>query len=180
MRKLTPLLLSGLLLFAACGGDDGGGGGELSSADQEFVDAAMQQYDPEDTELTEDQARCVAESLVGAVGSERLEDLGISPESFGDDDNPFPEGLDQDEAEDVVEGINSCIDMASLFVESMSENGQLSDEAVACLADAFDQATIDEIFVTMLTEGEDALQENQELTVKLLDVFQECPEALGG
>lgn len=179
MRKLTPLLLSGLLLFAACGDDDGGSG-DLSSADQEFVDAAMEQYDPDEAELSEDDARCVAESLVGAVGAERLEDLGISPESFGDDDNPFPEGMEQGEAEDVVEGINSCIDMASLFVDSMAAGGQMSEEAVSCLADAFDQDVIDEIFVTMLTEGEDALQENQELSVKLLDVLQECPEALGG
>ena len=182
MRKLTPIVLSGLLFLAACGDDDGGGGGDLSSEEKEYVDAAMAEFDPAEAEpLTEDDARCVVTSMVEAIGVDRLEELGVTPESFSSDDGaPFPEGLTEDEANGVVDGFEGCIDLPALFTESMAADESIDEETKACLADAFDEDTIRRIFVTMLTEGEDALSDDPELMQEFLGIFEECPGALGG
>jgi hypothetical protein len=182
MRKLTPIVLSGLLFIAACGDDDGGGGSDLSAEEQEYVDAAMAEFDPAEAEpLTEDDARCVVTSMVESLGVDRLEELGITPETFGDDDGaPFPEGLTEDEANSVVDGFDGCLDLSALFAESMAGDPSIDDETKECLADAFDSDTVRRIFVTMLTEGEDALGDNPELMQELMGIFQECPGALGG
>ncbi|MFP5255839.1 MAG: hypothetical protein ACLGI8_08340 [Acidimicrobiia bacterium] len=180
MRKLTATALSSLLLLAACGDDGGGGGGDLSSDEQEYVDAAMAEFDPEQAEpLTEDDARCVVTSMVDSLGVDRLEELGITPASFGTDDAPFPEGLNEDEANDLVDGFDSCIDLPALFTEQMAADPSIDDETKECLEGAFDEDTIRSLFVTMLTEGEDALQEDPELLQELMSILQECPGAMG-
>jgi len=182
MRTLTSLLLAGALLFgaAACGDDDeGGGGDDRSSEEQEYVDAAVSTFDPEeDAPLTEEDARCIATSMVDNLGVERLEELGITPESFGDEESALPEDLDEDEANRVVDGFEGCFDMTQLFLEGIDEDGALSPEARECLADAFDEDVTRRIFVTMLTEGEDALEEDQELMSEFLRLYSACPEAL--
>ncbi|MGV3759402.1 MAG: hypothetical protein ACO1PW_07635 [Actinomycetota bacterium] len=183
MRKLTPIVLSGLLFLAACGDDDGGGGGgDLSSAEQEYVDAAMAEFDPEEAEpLTEDDARCVVTSMVETLGTDRLEELGITPETFGSEDGaPFPEGLSEDEANGVVDGFDDCLDLGALFTESMAADDSIDDETKECLADAFDGDVIRRLFVTMLTEGEDALSDDPELLQEFMTILQECPGAMGG
>src|SRR5690606_33584482 len=96
MRRLTTIILSSMLLVAAaCGDDDGGGGGDLSSEEQEYVDAAMAEFDAEEAEpLTESDARCIVSSMVDKLGVDRLGEIGITPESFGSEDGaPFPEDL---------------------------------------------------------------------------------------
>lgn len=183
MRKLTSIAISSLLLFAAaCGDDDGGGSGDLSGPEQEFVDAAMAEFDPAEAEpLTEDDARCVVTSMVDSLGLERLEELGITPDSFGSDEGaPFPENLDEDEANDVVDGFEDCLDLGALFAESMASDDALDEETRDCLADAFDKDMVRRLFVTMLTKGEDALEEDPELLGDILGVFAKCPGALGG
>lgn len=183
MRKLTPIVLSGLLLLAACGDDDGGaGGGDLSSEEQEFVDAAMANFDPEEAEpLTEDEARCVVTSMVDGLGVDRLEELGITPETFGDDDGaPFPEDLSEGEATIVVDGFEDCLDLGALFADSMAADDTIDQETKDCLADAFDDETVRRIFMVMLTEGESGLEDDPDLMSEFMGIFQECPGALGG
>lgn len=182
MRKLTSIAISSLLLFAAaCGDDDGGGSGDLSGPEQEFVDAAMAEFDPEDAEpLTEDDARCVVTSLVEELGVDRLEELGLTPESFGSEEGaPFPENLSEDEANGVVDGFEGCLDLAGLFTQSMAEDDSIDDETRECLADAFDKSMVRRLFVTMLTQGEDAMTEDPELLSDIMSVFMKCPGALG-
>lgn len=185
MRKITITLTVGMLVLlgAACGDDDGGGGGggDLSSAEQEYVDAAMETFDPEEAEpLTEDEARCMVTSMVDAVGVDTLEDAGLTPESFGEADSPFPEGLTEDQAEGVVDGMEDCFDLSQLFLDGMAEDASLSDEDRECLADAFDGDTVHDLFVTMLSQGEEALQEDPEAMSAILELFSQCPGALGG
>lgn len=185
MRKLAPAVLSGLLLLgaAACGDDeDGGGGGDLPAEEQEYVDAAMAEYDAEEAEpLTEDDARCIVVSMVDALGVERLEEIGLTPESFADDsDEPFPSGLEEDEANQVVDGFEGCFDMSQLFLDEMAADESLPPEARECLAEAFDEDFTRRIFVTMLTKGEAALEEDEELTSELFAAISQCPEVLEG
>jgi hypothetical protein len=83
------------------------------------------------------------------------------------------------EANSVVDGFDGCIDLPALFTESLAADADLSDDDKACLDDAFDSDTIRKIFVTMLTQGEDALQDDPELMNEFMAIFQKCPDALG-
>ena len=184
MRKLPIVVLALFVsVLAACGDDDeGGGGADLGGEEQEFVDAAMEDFDPESAApLEEGESRCIVESMVDSLGLERLDELGVEPEDFGDDtQEAFPEGLTEDEANDVVDGFDSCFDLSALFLEGLAEEGTLSDDDRECLADAFDKETMRNLFVTILTQGEDAMQEDPEMVSELLAVFSECPDALQG
>lgn len=182
VRLFAALML--FLLATACGDDsDGGGGGdagdELSDADQEYVDAAMETYDSETDPFTEDEARCVAESVVRPLGADRLQELGVTPDDFRGDTEALPDGLDDDEANEVVDGIDGCINLSDLFMQELTADQSLSEESTKCLRDAFDDDFVRRIVVTMLTEGEDALQDDEDLTAELMGVFSECPQVLG-
>ena len=182
MRKTFYALMAGISLFAvaACGDDDKGGGGNLSAEEQAYVDEAMSNFDPEEAEpLSEDDARCMVTSMVQAVGVDTLEDAGLTAESFGDDSSTLPEGLTKDQAEDVVDGIDGCIDMSELFLQGMTEDSSLSDDDKKCLADAFDSKTIRDLMVTMLSQGEEGLEDDPAIMSKVFEVFSKCPGAMG-
>lgn len=175
------IVVSGLLVLAACGDDDdGGGAGSLSSEEQDYVDAAMVDFDAEEAApMTKDDAECIVTSMVDVLGTDRLEELGLTPEDFSSTDS-FPEGLTEDEADDVIKGFNECVDMADLFLQEITADQDLSDDAKECLVDAFDEDVINQIFRTVLVKGQDAIQEDQELMSELLKAMAECPEAMAG
>jgi hypothetical protein len=182
MRKLLSILAVSVLVLTACSDDKGGGGGgNLSAADQEYVDAAMETFDPEEAApLTEDDGRCIVESMVGVVGADGLKELGIDPESFGGDGSPFPEGLSEEDANDIVDGMDGCVDLSGLFLDAMAADASITDESRDCLADTFDKDFIHLLLVALLTGGEDALGQDSEITTELLAAFQECGGLNGG
>lgn len=179
MRRLLGIAVVSVLVLAACGDDDGGSGA-LSSDEQAFVDEAMEEFDAEDAApLTEEEARCIAEEMVGTLGVDRLEDLGIEPSDFADDE-AFPEGLTEDEATEVVDRWDECFDLSELFMQSIAQDQELSDEDRECLEDAFSADTLRNVFVKILTKGEQAMQEDPELLSELLAGAAKCPGLLGG
>lgn len=182
MGKLLVVLMTGVLLLAACGGDDkGGGSGGLSAEEQSFVDDAMEGFDAEEAApITEDDATCMVESFVTNLGVDRLDELEISPADFASDDESFPSGLTADEATQVVDGFEGCIDLSSLFLDSLAQDQSMSEEARTCLAKAFDEAAIQRIFVTLLTDGEDALTADEDFMAEMTAVVSTCPEAFSG
>ena len=66
-----------------------------------------------------------------------------------------------------------------MLVASMSEDSDLSDEDRECLADAFDDDLLRRLMVTALTQGEEALQADEELMGDLFGVVAECPGVAG-
>ena len=174
------ILIVLVVALAACGDDSGGGaGGGLSEEEQAYVDEAMADFDPEDAEpLTEDDARCMVTSLVEEVGVDRLEEIGLSAESFATDED-LPTNLEEDDAQQVIDSMNGCFDLRELFLAGMAEGEELPAEARACLSDAMDDEFVDQVMLTMLTEGEAALEEDPELRSELMSLFTECPEAMG-
>lgn len=181
MRKLLAVLMTSALALAACGGDDKGGGGGLSAEEQTFVDDAMKGFDAEEAApITEDDATCMVESFVTNLGVDRLDELEIAPADFASNDESFPSGLKEDEATQVVEGFDGCIDLASLFLDSLAQDQTMSAEARTCLAKAFDRAAVKRIFVTLLTDGEDALTNDKDFMAEMTAVVSTCPEAFSG
>ena len=180
MRTLRPLvLLAAFALGAAgCGDDDPAADDGLDAAEQAYVDEALEGFDPEEeAPLTEDDARCIATSMVERVGVERLVEVGLTPESFSSDDE-LPDGLDVADAQTIVRGIKGCIDFRDLFLEGFADDGSLSAEAQACLAEQFDDDLVERTMVVLLSEGETALDDDSGVGGELTAAVKACPEAI--
>jgi hypothetical protein len=179
MLAVTMVLMCGF--EAACGDDDAGGsGGESASAEgQEYVDAIV--ASSEESELTDEENECFARAFVDAVGVEELQGA-VSPDEIRSNPETTPQEfgitLDDDQADAFWNDVNECMDVRAAFVEGMTEGEEVSEETVNCLEDAIDDELLKRIFVTSLMEGEDALDQDEELTSDLMGVLSECPEAV--
>jgi hypothetical protein len=167
-------------LGAACGDDDDGGGGESSSEEgQEYVDAIVASND--DSELTDEENECFARAFVDAVGVEQLQGA-VTPDEIREDPESSPGEfgitLDEDQADAFWEDVNECMDVRAAFVEGLTEGEDMSQETVDCLEDAIDDDLLKRVLVTSLMEGEEALQEDQELMSDLIGVLGDCPGAV--
>jgi hypothetical protein len=176
VARLLPVLVAIVTAAAACS-DDGEGGGR-SDEEQEYIDAAMATFDPEEAApMTEDDAECIVTSMVDEIGVDDLEEAGITPESFGEDEE-FPSGLSEEQAGEAVDAIDGCIDLRDLFLEAMAEDESVPEEAQECLAEQFDDEVVRRIMVLTLSEGEDAITGDSELMQELTAAFNECPDAV--
>jgi hypothetical protein len=182
MRRtmLAVAVLVMAALGAACGDDDDGGGGESSSDEgQEYVDAIVASND--DSELTDEENECFARAFVDAVGVEQLQGA-VTPDEIREDPESSPSEfgltLDDDEADAFWEDVNECMDVRAAFVEGLTEGEDMSQETVYCLEDAIDDDLLKRVLVTSLMEGEDALQQDQELMSDLIGVLGDCPGAV--
>jgi hypothetical protein len=178
MLAVAALVMAAL--GAGCGDDDGGGGGESSSEEgQEYVDAIVASND--DSELTDEENECFARAFVDAVGVEELEGA-VTPDEIREDPESSPEEfgitLDEDQADAFWEDVNECMDVRAAFVEGLTEGEDMSQETVDCLEEAIDDDLLKRVLVTSLIEGEDALEEDQELMSDLIGVLSDCPGAV--
>ena len=182
MRR-TMLAVAVLMMAAvgaACGGDDDGGGSESSSAEgQEYVDAIVASNG--DSELTEEENECFARAFVDAVGVEQLQGA-VTPDEIREDPERSPDEfgitLDEDQADAFWEDVNECMDVRAAFVEGLTEGEDMSQETVDCLEGAIDDDLLKRVLVTSLMEGEDALEEDQELMSDLIGAVGDCPGAV--
>jgi hypothetical protein len=182
MRRtmLAVAVLMMAALGAACGDDDDGGGGESSSDEgQEYVNAIVASND--DSELTDEENECFARAFVDAVGVEQLQGA-VTPDEIRENPESSPAEfgltLDEDQADAFWEDVNECMDVRAAFVEGLTEGEDMSQETVDCLEDAIDDDLLKRVLVTSLMEGEEALQEDQELMSDLIGVLGDCPGAV--
>ena len=180
MLAVTMVVMCGLPA-AACGDDDGGGsGGESGSAEgQEYVDAIVASNDG--PELTDEENECFARAFVDAVGVEELQGA-VSPDEIRANPATTPQEfgitLDADQADALWNDVNECMDVRAAFVEGMTEGEDVSEEAVNCLEDAIDDDLLKRVMVTSLMEGDEALDQDEELMSDLIGVLSECPGAV--
>jgi hypothetical protein len=189
MARMLALLVGGaaMVLAAGCGDDDDddAGGADVSEEAQPYVDAmveGMATADEEgDLQLDSEQAECLAPRWVETIGVERLQEAGIEPDDFASDADPDLSAMDlsEDEGNELYDAFGACdIDLKSEFIASLAADQNLSDEDAECLRDAFSDDFLRRIMVTSLIEGDEALDQNEELTGELLSVFSECPGAI--
>jgi hypothetical protein len=180
MMLAVAVLVTGAF-GAACGDDDGGGSGGESSSDEgkEYVDAIVASND--DSELTDEENECFARAFVDAVGVDQLQDA-VSPDEIRDNPQSSPEELgitlDDERADGFWEDVNDCMDVRAAFVQGLTAGENLSDETVDCLEGALDDDLLKRVFVTTLMEGEDALQQDEDLMGDLIGVLSKCPGAV--
>ena len=179
MLAMTMVVMCGLA--AACGDDDGGAsGGESGSAEgKEYVDAIVASN--ETSELTDEENECFARAFVDAVGVEQLQGA-VSPDEIRANPETTPQEfgitIDDDQADAFWNDVNECMDVRAAFVEGMTEGEDVSEETVNCLEDAIDDDLLKRVMVTSLMEGDEALDQDEELMSDLIGVLSECPGAV--
>lgn len=148
LRRLA--IVMGLVLVAgACGDDDGG---SAASTDDPLVQAIVDEMLADETNpaASRDEAECFASGVVGAIGTDRLNELGVTPDDVGSLDEI---GFERAEVEVVVDEMFDCTSAAEEFVNQFSVDG-MSDEDAACLADAFGEDKLKEFMVSAFLDEE--------------------------
>jgi hypothetical protein len=172
----------GLAGLVACGDDDDGG--DVSEAEQPYVDAMVENFrsgEEDELTLTDEQAECVAPKWIDTIGVERLEEAGLEPADISSDgaSDVGELGLDEAEGNELYAAFGACdVEMMDLFIDSLAAEQDLSDEDRDCLAENFDEDFLQRVMVAALTQGDDALEDDEELTSELFAVFAECPGAV--
>jgi hypothetical protein len=164
------LALSFLLIAggaAACS-DDGG------TDAQPYVDALTEELEGDD--MTADQAECMAEQTIDAIGADFLADNDIEPEDLAGSDGP--QDLDIEISEEQASGAaEAFVDCDISFADGLL-GLDASDEAVACVEDNLDEDVIvDALTAEYLGDSE----ESEEIFGEAFATLQtECAEFLGG
>jgi hypothetical protein len=156
--------------------------GTAPTADaQAYVDAMIDSFDnadPDELQIDREQAQCLAPKWVDTIGTDRLAAAGIEPQDFaaeGDVDLTTV-GLTEDDGNAMYDSMAECdIDVKTLFVNGFADERDVSAEDRQCFTDALDDDLLRRIMVTTLIGGEEALNQDEELSGDLIGVFAECP-----
>jgi hypothetical protein len=165
MKRVLFAVVVAVFLLGACG-DDGGdsadGDGELDAAAVDKVKVSLVDAD-QGFGLSDAEAQCVAESVVGQFGTERSNEIDWEAET-----PPFTEG----ESKQAAAAFDECLDLNVLFTRVFTEDATVSDESKTCLEGAIDEgdarAFLEEVF---LPTGEGP---SEETTSKLDAALEEC------
>jgi hypothetical protein len=167
------LLVAAGPAVGACS-DDGGDGNA-----QPYIDALTESFlDSEEGEFapTEEQAECMAEKTVDAIGADTLEDEGITPEDVVDSDGPEDLGLELSE-DQATEAARAFFDCDLSFAEAFA-GADAADEAVECIDENLDEDRMVEAIAAQYQGDE---EEADEIFGELFtDLSTECEEAFAG
>ena len=128
-----------------------------------------------DDGLNDSERRCVAEAMVDALGVDELAAVATPDEvREGEDFDPGAEGIEVDErmAGDFYDGLDSCIDVRQLFLESVGAGDGMAEEDLECL----DQAVSDDLLrqVTIMSLLGETEEDNPELEGALSSAVAPC------
>lgn len=122
-------------------GDDssaGGSGESQSPAGQEYVDAMVEGATADTTvDFTADEVRCMAESVVDAVGVTALQGAGITPAVVRAEGDIDVSGVvTQAQAEQMADDVADCIDFARIVGDEMAGSDvKFTEEQTNCIGD---------------------------------------------
>jgi hypothetical protein len=155
MRAAVAVAVGLVLVLAACGGDDESGGGDLR---EQYVDAIALAEEDQDTPFSGDDVRCYAEAVVDGIGVDALE-AGTTPaeiEQAGAFD-PVTAGIEltEEDAEAVVDGVSTCVDLREVFLDQLGAEGSATPEQIACVDEEVDDELLESFYVASLMSGDD-------------------------
>lgn len=176
MRQLVALVVGSALVVVACGGGDGGpalDGDEQALADL-IASEILEDDEGDAPPFTADQAQCIGDESVGAIGFDRLVEVGLGPGALEAGTELQDVDLPDAEVDAIVDVYFDCVDVKALFTEGMLQTGDVSEDSAECVADGID----DRFVRTALEEGirgeDSSLEEDPELLQSLLRVMTDC------
>lgn len=156
---------------------DDAGGASSDPAAAPFVDAMVEDIVADDSfPATEAEARCIAESVVGAIGVDTLAAQGVTPEQFGDDgDQVMEDNVGPEEADVIGAAMVDCFeDPIALFAEAFAEGSP--PEVQPCLEQELDEEELKVFFTQMLlVADEEMVDPPPEVLRMILELAQACP-----
>jgi len=177
---VTTALMAAVSTGAGCGDSDEGD--HVASRD-EYVDALMAES-VDDSELSEDDNRCLSEAFIDAYGPEALADAGVTPDDFAEFDEPSDLDVEVSDAQGdaFYGGLTECMDVRGVFIDLMARGAALAPEEAACLEVNMTDGLIERFFVTMFTEGGEDIEDNPELMQAMITTLGPCmaPGTSGG
>ncbi|WP_420619538.1 hypothetical protein [Candidatus Poriferisocius sp.] len=139
----------------------------LSTAQQELADAiftAMLEDDERPAAVTEDQVRCLGDSIAGVFSNDRLGELGITGtrviEAYTDR-GTFALGDDYDitdsEASQVVDLSLQCMDWRTVIASAITLEGIPADQANCIASELSDESIRSSVESGLISQSEDDL-----------------------
>jgi hypothetical protein len=202
-RRTLPVLLAVAFFVAACGGGDSvftqGGAttpgqsalGEgtsttmattttVSGAQQAMADAiasGLLTGNTADLPLDAASAQCIGNGVVGVLGVDRLQQLGVG--AGGDASTVFDQ-LSDSEIAAVMPVVLGCVDVQGLIVQQLTASG-ISQQSANCVADALTQGTLLQDLITAVLAGGDQAEPDPAMLNALLSAVTTCltPEEMG-
>lgn len=174
--RLVAIVCTALFALAACG-DDG------SSADaQPYIDAVVDDLTSDGGGPTEEDAECIGEAIVGAVGADTLEDRDITPDDFAAADSfaDLDTGVDADDLRSELEsGLADC-DLGDSFADLLLSEFpvEITGDDRQCVVDALDDN--DELPNALAAGFVGEESDESAFESALAGSLAECPEVLGG
>jgi hypothetical protein len=166
------LLVAAAPAVGACS-DDGG------DADaQPYIDALAESFQEEEEGFapTEEQAECMAEKTIDAIGADTLEEAGITPEEVVDSDGPEDLGLELSE-DQATEAARAFFDCDLSFAEAFA-GADAEEEAVECIDENLDEDLMVEAIAAQYQGDEETADEI--FGELFTDLSSECEDAFAG
>ena len=160
------ILVALMLIAAACGDDDDSGSTDIS--DDPLAMALADSVVEEDSPFaTQEDANCFASEVVGEIGTDRLNELGVTEDNIGEiEDIDFTEG----EIDIIVDAMSDCVDLtAALAAEFDADFGAVGAE---CLAEGLGDDLLSDLMKSSFTGEEVELP--VEFFQQFLDLAAEC------
>lgn len=166
MKKTTALLGGGVFVLSFALAGCGGAGEETQAADA--ISRAMLAEADEDMVIEQEQADCVGEGLVDAIGVEQLKEYGILTDGGGAADSPL-DGVTMNEgdADDAAAVMVDCLDAEAMMAEELGADEEMTEEQRACVQEVMDAAALERTFSLTLQGRED--EAGQELLAPMMD-----------
>ncbi len=175
MQRLAALMVASTLVLVSCGGDGAPSLDENEQALADLIAAQLLEDDEGDAPpLSAEQAQCIGDESVAAIGFERLVEIGLGPDSL--EAGTAIEDVDVPDAEvnAIIDVYFDCVDVKAIFTQGLLETGDVSEDSAECVADG-----IEDRFVRLALEagirGEEfGPDDDPELLQSLLRVLGDC------
>lgn len=156
MKKLIGVLAAATLALTACGSDSGGDkksssdGGDLSASEQTTADSVASELTKQG--LSEDQASCIADGMVGTFGVDKLTTYGLLNDdgSVASGSNITSGDFSTEDAEKAATVFTGCVHFSDMLTLS-GLGEQLTDDQMACLNDKIDDEAFKKMMVGIMS-----------------------------
>ncbi len=126
-----------------------------------------------DLGLSQEQSDCIAAGVVQDLGTERLEELGVTADASLSGGGEALSDLTVEEREQAADRILGCVDLEATVTELLEEQGM--DPAIGtCLLDAIGEDTIRSALVAGLGGEELNLDDDPELATQIFGAVFQC------
>jgi hypothetical protein len=137
--------------------------------------AALEQGFASDDEFPADKAGCAAQAMVDAVGVDTFVQNGVSPDDLSDEgDLELDFALSEQQARDLVDGLDDCVDLGALMAQGFADDSDLTDEQKACLERELTTEVVKNFMVRILTTPPDDPEAGFEVFEEIFTVMADC------